>query len=132
MRERVYPADFEKCWQVYPKRQPENPKLPAFKAWRSRLREGVQPAILEAATRGYATSIRARRMEGTERVMMAQTFYGPNERWMAWVPANGHGNGSTRPAAPAKGIPDETVDPQVGLGFVRGIIDKLSAKATIR
>lgn len=144
-----YPEAFEKCWSLYPKRQPENPKRLAFKAWRARVNEGVPIAVLEAATRGYATSIRARRIEGTERVMMAATFFGPNERFEAYLPASG-----SRPEPMARHQPTsdvrnlcpegvgprsvtsesdqgEIVDPQMAKAWLREIVAKLSGAKSI-
>lgn len=81
-----YPLAFLECWEAYPKRIPDNPRKLAWKAWQARVNEGEKIADLLAATKGYAASIRQRRLEGTERVLQAATFYGPNERWQAYMP----------------------------------------------
>lgn len=83
----VYPDAFEEAWTAYPRRAGGNPKKLAFKAWRARLRERVdgRPITTEeellAAVKRYAAHIRAIGKEGTEYVMQAATFFGPNERW---------------------------------------------------
>ncbi|WP_157380970.1 helix-turn-helix domain-containing protein [Burkholderia ubonensis] len=84
---------FEEAWRLYPKRDGDNPKAPALKAWRARIREGVDPQRLLAATKSYAT---ARRAEGSGRsrfVMHASTFYGPNLRYAEYAPRDDGGPG---------------------------------------
>lgn len=83
---REYSADFLAAWDLYPKRHPDNPKPPAFKAWSARLKEGITPELLTACVKGYADYVRRAGKEGTEYVLQAATFFGPNERWKAYEP----------------------------------------------
>jgi len=76
-----YSSDFEKAWSLYPRRSGGNPKKLAWKSWNARIAEGVTPEELVEATRQYAEYIKAKGKSGTEFVMQASTFYGPNERW---------------------------------------------------
>lgn len=122
-----YSAEFDAAWAIYPRRSPDNPKWPAYKAWRARLREGVTAEELTAAVREYASSVRARRIEGTERVMQGQTFFGPNERWKEYR------------AKPVVSLPrsatvtrtvsafDDAVNPEEGKAFVRDLMRELAA-----
>ena len=77
-----YSDDFLLVWSLYPSRGDEsNPKKPAWKAWRARLREGIPTADLIQAVKGYNQDCVQREKVGTEYVLQAQTFFGPNERW---------------------------------------------------
>lgn len=97
-----YPHEFEIVWTIMPKRDLNNPKKAAFKAWKARLKEGVSQADLESAARAYYGYCKQKGIIGTDKVMMAQTFFGPNERWEAFkggdTPAtNEHNLESLRP-----------------------------------
>ena len=119
-----YPVAFEEVWTLFPKRTPDNPKRMAFKAWQARVNEGSTIADLKAATEGYAKSVRARRLEGTEKVLMGATFWGPNERWQEYLPKPE--TVSERPVAPRRAIPEERPDAGEGLVSIRGIIESLT------
>lgn len=119
-----YPIAFLEAWKEYPRREPDNPRKPAFKAWQARVNEGIPIATLLAATKGYAASIRQRRLEGTEKVMMAATFYGCNERYVAFVPQLKVEPGATARNDSSEPKPvEERID---GRPFLREIIAKLS------
>ena len=80
-----YPVEFENTWQKYPKREGGNPKARAVKAWRARLKAGADSADIEAGVERYAKYLRAKGKEGTQYVMQAATFFGPDEHWtQAW------------------------------------------------
>jgi hypothetical protein len=81
-----YPAEFETFWQAYPKRSPDNPKIAAYKAWKTRLKEGVEAALLVACARNYHDHCRQTGKLNTEFVLMASTFLGPNRRFESFVP----------------------------------------------
>lgn len=81
-----YPLAFLECWAAYPRREPDNSKKLAWKAWQARVNADVPIATLLAATKGYAQSIRQRGKEGTEFVLLAATFYGCNERYLGYLP----------------------------------------------
>lgn len=76
-----YTPEFEAAWAKYPKREGGNPKKKAFKAWNTRLREGVSAVDLDGGVVRYAHWCRQKGKENTEVVMMAATFFGPDERW---------------------------------------------------
>lgn len=79
--ENIYDADFEEAWALFPAREGGNPKKAAHKAWKARLREGIEPEELIGATARYAEFCDNKGIIGSSFVMMASTFYGPNERW---------------------------------------------------
>jgi len=81
----TYPSSFETAWQFYPQRYGDNPKKAAFKAWEARRKEGVSVDELIKATKAYAAFCFVTKKEGTEFVMQARTFYGPNERWKEYL-----------------------------------------------
>lgn len=84
-------AEFLKAWELYPKRQGENSRKNAWKAWQARIREGVPAEELIEAVRRYAAFVRATGKEGTSYVKMGKTFFGPGEHWKEAydVPAQG-------------------------------------------
>ena len=83
-----YSDDFLAAWAIYPPRgEHPNPKKAAYQAWRSRLKEGLTVETLTACTQEYARYCKRAAKTGTESVMMAATFYGPNERWRDFLPA---------------------------------------------
>ena len=87
MMKGIYSNDFLVAWAQYPKRgEHENPKKLAYKAWWARLKEGVSVETLTAATLEYARYCKRSGKADTEKVLMASTFYGPNERWLHFVP----------------------------------------------
>lgn len=81
IKENMYDADFEEAWALYPDREGGNPKKKAYRAWKVRLKEGVEPAELIGATARYAEFCDNKGMVGTGFVKMASTFYGPDEHW---------------------------------------------------
>jgi hypothetical protein len=83
-----YPKEFEELWALYPKRSGSNPKKKAFFAWRARFQEisGMDDAyrLRRAMTAGverYAAWCNATGKTGTETVMQAARFFGPNREW---------------------------------------------------
>lgn len=73
-----YPQDFEQAFKAYPRRAGNNPKRAAFKAWKARISEGVSPAALGAGVARYAAFCTATEKTGTEYVLRASTFFGPD------------------------------------------------------
>ncbi len=127
---RNYPESFEAAWKEYPRREPENSKLMAYKAWLARVNEGIPIATLLSATKGYATSCGQRRIIGTDKVLMAATFYGPNERFVGFIPKTP----AIAPAArvePQKETIEDRIDPEIGRAFMREIISKLRGVKSI-
>lgn len=78
--------DFEEAWKAYPKRDGGNPKAAALKAWKARLREGIEATRLVAATRGYAAAMLKAGNVGTRFVLQASTFFGPDRRFAEFAP----------------------------------------------
>ena len=91
-----YSPEFETAWQAYPKRAGGNSKAAAFKAWKTRLKEGVKHEDMLAGVKRYAGYVRATGSIGTQFVKQAATFFGPDrhfeESWQAPIaPGGGHG-----------------------------------------
>ena len=90
-----YSPDFETAWQAYPKRAGGNSKSGAWKAWKARLKDGVNPEAMLAGVKRYAAYARATGSVGTQFVKQAATFFGPDrhfeELWQApSAPGGGH------------------------------------------
>ncbi|HII3170267.1 TPA: helix-turn-helix domain-containing protein [Klebsiella michiganensis] len=90
-----YSPEFETAWQAYPKRAGGNSKAAAFKAWKTRLKDGVKPEDMLAGVKRYAAYARATGSVGTQYVKQAATFFGPDrhfeESWQApSAPGGGH------------------------------------------
>lgn len=90
-----YSPEFETAWQAYPKRAGGNSKAAAFKAWKTRLKDGVKPEVMLAGVKRYAAYARATGSVGTQYVKQAASFFGPDrhfeESWQApSAPGGGH------------------------------------------
>lgn len=72
-----YPADFEAFWKIYPQRVGSNPKRRAFHAWSARLKAGITHAEICAGLERYKRYLAARGKTGSEFVLQAATFLGP-------------------------------------------------------
>ena len=80
-----YPPAFEQAWLDYPKRMGHNPKRKAYRAWNARCRNGSTAEQIAAGVRRYAAYVRAAGKEGTEFVMHAASFFGPEKPFLdAW------------------------------------------------
>lgn len=73
-----YSPEFEQAWLVYPKRAGGNSKSAAFKAWKARLNEGVNPETMLEGVKRYAGWVSAMGNSGTQFVKQAVTFFGPD------------------------------------------------------
>jgi hypothetical protein len=84
---------FDQAWKAYPSRGDHgNPRAPALKAWRARIRAGVDPAEIIAGVERYAAFVRAKGNEGSEFVKQASTFFGPSKFWLEpWKPPTRNG-----------------------------------------
>lgn len=78
-RRNRYPDDFEQMWKIYPKRAGDNSKKKAAAAWSARLREGHTADAMMKGVQDYAAWCEATGKIGTEHVMMAATFFGPDD-----------------------------------------------------
>ncbi|QIP21319.1 helix-turn-helix domain-containing protein [Enterobacter kobei] len=82
-----YSNEFEQAWQAYPKRAGGNSKAAAWKAWKARIKDGVNTVEMLAGVNRYAAYVRATGSAGTQYVKQAATFFGPDrhfeESWQA-------------------------------------------------
>lgn len=82
-----YSNEFEQAWQAYPKRAGGNSKAVAWKAWKARIKDGVNTEAMLAGVNRYAGYVRATGSAGTQYVKQAATFFGPDrhfeESWRA-------------------------------------------------
>lgn len=107
----AYPPAFESAWRAMPKRMGGNPKRLAARAWSARIREGVDPDVIMAGVLRYAAFCDAEKKTGTEYVMQAATFFGPNERYLeSWATR------STRRASSAASVLSEMFGDHPGAG----------------
>ncbi len=82
----IEPIGFSDCWAAYPKRTGGNSRKEAEKAYRARLKTGVDPADMLAGVQRYAAYIRGTEREGTAYVKQTATFFGTGEHWLeAWA-----------------------------------------------
>jgi len=80
-----YSQEFEIVWGLYPDRQGSNPKKAAWKSWKARLKEGIPTVHLIQAVKAYNQECNESGKAGSEFVMQARTFFGPNEQWKEYV-----------------------------------------------
>lgn len=123
-----YKDDFDLVWGMYPSRgDHSNPKLVAFKAWKVRLKEGVPTAHLMAAVKRYAQECADNGKIGTEHVMQACTFFGPNERWKEYHEKDRKAKAAVPVATePLPDITPETREAQ--LAAIKKAKDELAAR----
>lgn len=75
----TYPPEFEAIWALYPRRDGDDPKPRALRAYRKRLKEGHTTDEIRAGVERYAAWVRSKGKEGTEHVKQAATFFGPDK-----------------------------------------------------
>lgn len=121
----TYSPEFEAAWALFPKRHPDNPKPPAYRAWCARLKEGVSPELLTACVKEYAAYVRRASKEGTEFVLQGATFFGPNERWKAYEPKPEAPRPSVAPRKPI--VEEERIDARP---FLRELLAGLAKAKT--
>lgn len=68
------PEGFAEFWQAYPKRDGDNPRKTAVRAYGKALRDGADPPALLRAARALAAEMQLRGKLGTELVPMAATW----------------------------------------------------------
>lgn len=78
---------FMKAWEIWlaMKRDGPQPRKLAWKAWQTRVekKEATEDQLLRATVH-YGRHCRKAKKIGTQMVMQAKTFYGPNERWVEY------------------------------------------------
>lgn len=84
MKQSEYTADFEKFWEVYPRRKE---KQAAYRCWKARLREGIQPRVMIEAARLYAEDC-CRKGTQEEYIKQAKTFLGPTKPFLEYFESN--------------------------------------------
>lgn len=92
---------FEEFWKEYPRRDGDNPKLPAKMKFDALVKTGLDPEILIAGARRYAQKAREKQQEGTQYIAHALKWLS-EKRWsevaaVAYVAAEraadpGHGD----------------------------------------
>jgi uncharacterized protein YdaU (DUF1376 family) len=81
----AYSETFLKAWDRYPKRHGDNPKRTAFQAWNARLKAGRSELEMLAGVARYAVRCEQDGKIGTEFIMQAKRFFGPDEPFKnAW------------------------------------------------
>lgn len=88
-KESTVPPDldpqFDQAWEAYPKR-PGASRSAALKAWRARIRAGVDPVVVLDGVRRYAAYCAAKQT-APEYIKHAATFFGPDQHYLAdWTP----------------------------------------------
>lgn len=117
----VYSAEFESAWTDYPKRTGNNSKKDAYRAWNARLKAGHTTEAMHEGVKRYAAYCEATDRLGTEYVMQAATFFGPDDPPKfsnPWTPP------PKRPTAPAMARRPQTDDEIQALGNKFGIEPK--------
>jgi hypothetical protein len=79
-----YTADFEKFWEVYPRRVR---KRDAFTHWKPVIAKGSSAAEIAAAAKAYAAAMRYLE-RAPDKIMHPQSFIMAN-RWRDWLPPDG-------------------------------------------
>lgn len=125
----AYSPEFETLWSAYPKREGEHSKKAAWKAYRARLRDGMRPEYLIRCVEEYARAMQKQGRLGTEFVLQAVTFLGPNERYKGYEPKPAVETPARPPlATPRNGTAEERVD---GRPFIKEILKKLAGRRSL-
>ena len=77
----MFENEFEKLWEIYPRKQSKKIALAAYTARRN---EGITEEDLEKAT-GHFVEQMLRERRDESKIMLGSTFYGPNERWQDYL-----------------------------------------------
>lgn len=81
-----YTSEFRLLWAMYPMRAGSNPKLAAFHALQARLKAGEAFDAIKAGVERYKAFCVATGIIGTNYVMQAARFFGPDREWgNEWV-----------------------------------------------
>jgi hypothetical protein len=89
--EALYLEKFELAWKLLPRRRNASKKA-AWKAWKARVRAGADPDTLVLAAKRYGEVCR-RDCTEERYVLHGATFFGPDERWVVYLPStNGDGD----------------------------------------
>jgi hypothetical protein len=78
---------FDEAWSLYPARSGDNPKRQALHAWNAHITAGASATEMTAGVLRYRAHIESEGKLGTEFVMQAKRFFGPDEPFRnAWAP----------------------------------------------
>jgi uncharacterized protein YdaU (DUF1376 family) len=102
-----YTDEFQEFWETYPRRLE---KRNAFAKWNARLKEGVDPEVLIAASRNYA---KAKAGTDPEFIKLPATFLGskkPYEEWITGIPEAERPDQKPQAPVDAHGNPQAEVD----------------------
>jgi hypothetical protein len=126
------PAGFDEFWTAYPKRTGNNPRGAAERAFAARLRDGVTASAMTVAAASYARFCEATGKGGSEYVMRASTFLGPDRPYaQQWAAPKANGNWMASPEsmlAKAKELGISTMG-ETTEGLRRRIQEKLQGVA---
>jgi len=105
-RRDAYPDSFQRAWAAYPKRAGGNSEKKAYRCWRARVRQGVSEDELEQGVVRYARFCDATDKTGSEYVMQASRFFGPDEPWREdWAVPSKSGRAPEPPLANLQALP---------------------------
>ena len=93
------PEGFAEFWQAYPKRDGDNPRKTAVRAYGKALRDGADPPALLRATKALAAEMQLKGKLGTELVPMAATWLNQGRFERFTDPARTGNGTSSDPAA---------------------------------
>ncbi len=91
-------AEFERAWPGYPRRAGGNSKKAARRCWQARVRRGASEDGMVQGVVRYARFCDATGKTGTEYVMQASRFFGPDEYWREDWPVPSKNGGAPEPA----------------------------------
>jgi uncharacterized protein YdaU (DUF1376 family) len=79
-------SDFENAWGFYPKR-PGASKAASLKAWKARIKAGVDPSVMVEGVKRYANFCKTLETDA-QFIKQPATFFGPDEHYLAdWTPS---------------------------------------------
>ena len=77
---------FDEAWNLYPKR-PGASKAASLKAWKARIKAGVDPSVMVEGVKRYANFCKAMETDA-QFIKQPATFFGPDEHYLAdWTPS---------------------------------------------
>lgn len=104
----VYSEDFETFWTAYPRKKE---KAAAWKAWQTRIKDGVQPLDLITAANHYSSDC-VRNHTEPRFIKHAKSFLGPTRPFEDWILTPTMENAATRasPSRPYRDVIAENAD----------------------
>jgi len=74
-------SEFDEAYKALPKRKPSHNRKSALRAYNARRRAGVSAEELLEGAKRYARYVRSEKKESSRYVMMASTFFGPDQHY---------------------------------------------------